>query len=134
MRLAAVLVILPLLLSGASEPDAARFENVADRTVLFAHQVQADGFWEFCLVGSKPKADLFSFHVVLNRGDAGVFRVDGVRVVRAEDEKISVCARQDPKVPGEQRLRKGERVELVAIGRTRGPVHLRLTVREVRTQ
>lgn len=124
---------LLLLSAGAPEGVSRELPNVEDRAVLFTHQVAADGFWEFCLAGSKPKVDLFSFHVVLNR-DGGPSRVDGVRVVRAEEEKISVCARQDPKAAGEQRLRKGERVELVAIGRTRGPVHLRLTVREVKPQ
>jgi hypothetical protein len=123
-----------LLVSAGSPDDSVRdLDNVEDKAVLFTRKVPGDGFWEFCLTGSKPKLDLFSFHVVLTR-DAGVSRVDGVRLVRAEDERINVCARQDPKDAKEQKLRAGEKVDVVAIGRTRGPVHLSLAVHEVKAQ
>lgn len=132
MRRAVIIASAALLLSaGAPDGTSRELPVVEDGAVLFTHRVASDGFWEFCLAGNKPKLDLFSFHVVLDRGDAGTFRVDGVRLVRAEEEKVSVCARQDPQAPKERRLRAGEKVDLVAIGRTRGPVHLRLTVREV---
>lgn len=125
--------LLALALAAPPPMKTAQFPNIADKQLLFtAAPIEKDGaWWRFCLTGRKPKGDLFLFHVLVERGGE-TFRVDGPRLTRADEENIEVCAEQDSKDPKEPRLRKGEVLKLVAVGATRGPVSLTLTVEEVR--
>lgn len=126
------IIAATLFLLSAGATNSVQLPNIGNGERLFNPEIPSDGYWSFCLRGSKPALDLFLVRAQLNRGDAGTFRLDGMKTVRAEDTAIDVCIRQNPGNAGETKLKKGEKVELVSVGATRGPVVLNLTVTEVK--